>query len=306
MVIRKSFFAGSWYPHSHEGLTNLLDRCFTNKEFGPGEMPKCLNLNKRTIIGGVSPHAGIEISGSCAAFTFLHLFKEKIPDVLIVIGFFHRGIGPNSVLKEGEWETPLGNVKIDNELAEKLLAISKIIVSNDSVFLDIEENSLELLVPFIKYCSGDKEVKILPIKIFSHNFKELEQIASDIVELMNSSSKDIVVVVSSDMSHYNVYNNEQLKTLREIDQIEIDQFLKLEPEKFLKPESYVNQELYDKFEMGERRPSVCGRHAIATLLTIGQKLNINKAKCLKSYNSKDISPGGHPWTVGYFSGILIK
>lgn len=306
MVIRKSFFAGSWYPHNREGLIDLLDRCFTNKEFGPGERPKSLNSEKRTIIGGVSPHAGMEISGSCAAFTFLNLFKEKIPDVVIVIGFFHRGVGPNSVMKEGAWNTPLGDIKIDNELAEKLLSISKIIVPNDSVFLGIQENSLELLIPFIQYCAEGKDVKILPIKIISHSFKDIEQIASDIVELINGSSKDIVVVVSSDMSHYNVYNDEQLKTLREIDQTEINQFLKLVPEQALHPENYVKQELYNKFEIGERRPSVCGRHTITTLLAIGQKLGIKELKFLKYYNSKDISPGRHPWTVGYFSGILIK
>lgn len=306
MVLRKTEYAGSWYPRTREELNNLLKKCFSTSEFGPRELPTCLNQDRRTIFGGVSPHAGMQISGPCAAYTFLNLFKEKIPDVVIVIGFYHRETGPNALLEEGEWETPLGNLKIDEQSSQKLLSITNTIVSEKSVFLRTTENSLELLMPFIKYCAGEKEVKILPIKIISHNFEQLDQIAADVADLIKSSPKDIVIVVSSDMSHYNIYDNEQLQTLKKIDQIEIDQFLKLNPEKFLKPETYVDRNLYNKFRSGENRPSVCGRHTIATLLSIGNKLNVEKAVCLKSYNSKDIFPNGNPWTVGYFSGILIK
>ena len=75
MVFRKAEYAGSWYKRN--GLTEALDRYFLDKHFGPGEKPNTLNLEARTIFGGVSPHAGHEYSGPCAAWTYFNLFKEQ-------------------------------------------------------------------------------------------------------------------------------------------------------------------------------------------------------------------------------------
>ncbi len=227
-----------------------------------------------------------------------------MPDTIIVIGFHHRQSYGNVLFEKGEWETPLGNLIIDDELSHQILSSTEILKSDDNAFLRTDENSVELQMPFIKYCAGERDVKILPIKLSSHNHKELDKIADDISTAIKSLNKDIIVVASSDMSHYNVNNKDQLDTLREIDKHNIKFFLNLEEEKILDADKYIDSNLYDKFNM--KRPSVCGTHTIATLILICKKLNANKTKCLKYYNSKDISPGGHAWTVGYFSGIISK
>ncbi|MHA1488067.1 MAG: AmmeMemoRadiSam system protein B, partial [Promethearchaeota archaeon] len=105
MGIRKASHAGSWYPKNREDLIRDLEYSFSESEFGPGLLPETLHQDTRTIIGGVSPHAGYAFSGRCAAHTYLNLFKEKIPDTVIILGTDHVGYGKVALLADGAWET---------------------------------------------------------------------------------------------------------------------------------------------------------------------------------------------------------
>jgi AmmeMemoRadiSam system protein B len=134
----------------------------------------------------------------------------------------------------------------------------------------------------------------------------METISNEISTAMNGIDKDIILVASSDMSHYDIFNESQMKTLKEIDLTVISQFLTFKPENILNPENFVSKELYDQFRADQRGPSICGRQTIATLVSIGKNMNAKESKLLKYYASKDISPGGGTWTVGYFSGIIIR
>ena len=292
MVFRKAQYAGSWYRGNRKGLTEALDSYFEDRNFGPGGRPQTLNLESRTIIGGVSPHAGHEYSGPCAAFTYFNLFKEKIPDTVIILGTDHRGYRNIALFEDGEWETPLGNLKVDNELSKKILENSNIIISDNSAFL-IGEHNIEIQLPFIKYCAQDKDLKIVTIKITPRiNFKIMDEISSDIANAINSTDKDVVIVASSDMSHEYVHSEEQLKKFKEIDQAEINGFEKLNPNEALD---------------AALKTSVCGPQTITTLILIGKKLHppASKGKLLKYYTSSE-KTGTFDYCVGYFSGIIIK
>ena len=307
MIERKAFFAGHWYSHNKEDLMRDLERHFQNEIFGPGELPKSQYKDSRTVIGGVSPHAGYAYSGPCAAHTYLTLFKERIPDTIIILGTHHHYYTKVGLMEKGEWKTPLGNLKIDQELSALILNHAKIITEDTSGFTNYQEHNIEIQLPFIKYCAGENEVKILPIKITNHiNRKEMETISSEIVNAINMSNKDIVLVASSDMSHYDISNELQLKTLKKIDQTVIDQFLNFKPENILTPQKIVAEEDYGQFRADQRGPSICGRQTIATLVSIGKNMKATQSKLLKYYCSKDISPGPGTWTVGYFSGIVAK
>ncbi|MFX1236472.1 MAG: AmmeMemoRadiSam system protein B [Promethearchaeota archaeon] len=303
MVIRKAKLAGSWYSGSKERLKKDIEQCFLNKEFGPGSLPSPQENNERKIIGAVSPHAGYRFSGPCAAYSYFNIFKENTPDTIIVIGFYHRGMGPDAFLRKGEWETPLGNLSIDEDFTDELINNSKVIVPNERVFINSDENSIELQMPFIKFCAGKKDTKVVPIKITSHDYDNIELIASDIANAIKKLKKNISIISSSDMSHYNIFNEEQLNILKEIDNTEITQFRNMDGKKFLDPISYISKKLYNTFSMGGG-PTVCGRHTIATLMLTCKKLDALNAKCLKYYTSKDIEYSTSPWTVGYFSGAI--
>jgi len=307
MIERKAIFAGHWYSHNKDDLKHDLERHFKNETFGPGVLPKSQNKESRTIIGGVSPHAGYAYSGPCAAHTYYNLFKERIPDTIIILGTHHHYYSKVGLMPKGMWNTPLGNLEIDNEVADLILDNAKIITEDTSAFLNYQEHNIEIQLPFIKFCAGENNVKILPIKITNHiSRKEMEIISNEISTVINEVDKDIILVASSDMSHYDINNDMQLKTMKKIDLTVIDQFLTFKPENILNPEKVILKEDYGQFRADQRGSSICGRQTIATLVAIGNNMKAKQSKLLKYYASKDISPGDGTWTVGYFSGIVIK
>jgi AmmeMemoRadiSam system protein B len=294
-MVRRASHAGSWYRGTKKSLMEALNGYFTDEKFGPNEKLVVMNKDERSIIGGVSPHAGMDYSGSCAACTYLNLFKEKIPDTVIILGTDHYGYHKIALMSKGEWETPLGNLSIDEELAEKILENSSIIESDDSLFEGFpaeQEHNIEIQLPFIKYCSLDKEVKIVPIKIAgTRDFKILDQIAKDITNAINSLDKDIVIVASSDMSHKQVANSTQLSKFKEIDLAVIEEFKNLNPSKTLE---------------NALKTSICGPQTITTLMLIAQNLNATKGELLKYYTSSEKTKSIGGYCVGYFSGVLMK
>ena len=289
-VIRRMALAGSWYPYTGEAIQKKMNKFLNDNKFGPAERYDSSKMSERSIIGGVSPHAGMDYSGPCAIHTYLNIFKEKIPDTFIILGFDHRQIVKDSLLEEGEWETPLGNLPIDNELADKILKISNVIVADKSAFIGRDENSLELQMPFIKFFAGKNNVKIVPVKISSHDYKTIDLISEDIARVIKSSKKDIVVVASSDLYHENVNDKEDLRKFKEKDEKVIEDFVNLKPENIL--------------SLG-RRASVCGQHTISTLLQISNKLGAKEGKLLKHYTSAEVAQK-FGYCVGYFSGIIYK
>ena len=294
MVIRRATHAGSWYPGSKKGLLEALKGYFMDTEFGPNEEPKSLNKEKRTIIGGVSPHAGMEYSGPCAAFTYLNVFKEKIPDTVLILGTDHIGQNKIALMVKGEWETPLGNLKIDEELSNKILEESKLIKEDNSVFTGFseQEHNIEIQLPFIKYCSMDKDVKIVPLKIaVTRDFKTLNEISDDIANAISQMDKDIVIIASSDMSHKQVNDSMQLQIFKEIDLAVIEEFIHLNPKKTLEAAS---------------KTTICGPQTITTLMLTSRKLNANKGEKLKYYTSSERTGRIGGYCVGYFSGVIIK
>ena len=293
LVIRKASHAGSWYPRKREVLIKDLEAAFSDDKFGPGRLPESLNLESRTILGGISPHAGYAFSGRCAAFTYLNLFKEKIPDTVIILGTDHVGYGRVALLGDGAWETPIGSLGIDIELSQKILETSTIIIDDSSAFTGFmeQEHNIEIQLPFIKYCSKDKDVKIVTIKVGGKkDYITFETIANDIAKSIEALNKDVVIVASSDMSHKNVSNIEQLDQFKKIDREVINAFVEFDPKKTL---------------LAASQTTVCGAQTITILMLICKQLNCNNGKLLKYYTSTDVR-GEFGYCVGYFSGILMK
>ncbi|TKJ24266.1 MAG: AmmeMemoRadiSam system protein B [Promethearchaeota archaeon Loki_b32] len=294
MVTRQAIVAGHFYPRYKPDLLKIIKDSFLDKEFGPGEEFKTLNKDERTIIGGVSPHAGYIYSGCAAAYTFLNLFKEKIPDTIIILGTDHIGYGKIALMSEGEWETPLGNISIDKELSERILDNSNKIINDESAFIGHpfgREHNIEVQLPFIKYCAQEKSVKFIPIKVAVKDFNVLSIISNDIAKSIESYDKDVVIVASSDMTHKEIYDTKQLVKFKERDQQVIEAFVNMNPEKTLETAS---------------KTTVCGSQTITSLLMICKNLNASKGKLLKYYTSSEKTGNISGYCVGYFSGVLMK
>ena len=106
-MARNATVAGRFYPSTRSALWGEVERFTAN------------NVPKEEVIGVVSPHAGYMYSGLVAGTTFS---RVKIKDTCVILGPNHTGQGsPASIMVGGSWETPLGEVEIDSDLAMQIL-----------------------------------------------------------------------------------------------------------------------------------------------------------------------------------------
>ena len=117
--LRKPSVAGQFYDAGEENLKQSIEDCFLDDR-GPQTLPK-ISQGSKKIRGLVVPHAGYIYSGAIAAHSYNLLLNNGFADTFIILGPNHTGLGPGiSVMTEGSWLTPLGNVPINEKLSKLL------------------------------------------------------------------------------------------------------------------------------------------------------------------------------------------
>jgi AmmeMemoRadiSam system protein B len=280
--LRRPAVAGSFYAGDSKSLNIQIENCFLN-HIGPGKIPKTNLKKQNNIIGLVSPHAGYMYSGPVAACGFYKIALDGKPDTIIILGPNHRGFGQDiSMMTKGSWKTPLGELEIDTEIAEKILNNSKIIKSDYKAHQ--YEHSIEVQLPFIQYIF-DQGIKFIPICMTRQDINTDIEIARSI-----SSSvvdKNVLIIASSDFTHY-----EPQEYAKNADKQAINAILEFNPKK-----------LYDKIY--RENLTMCGPGPITVMLIICQTLGAKKAELLKYATSGDVS-GMVDQVVGYASIAVYK
>jgi AmmeMemoRadiSam system protein B len=185
---RKPDFAGSWYPSKESECRKLIE------EFSRGAIP--CPATGRKAVGGIVPHAGWFYSGRIACNVIKCLKGDAPPDTMVVFGkHLHPG-SRNSIMKEGRWATPIGELEIDQELAEELLDGLSFVVETDAHHE--QDNTIELQLPFIKHFFP--EVKILPIGV-PPTMASLK-IGKRLGEIAETMGRKILILGSTDLTHY--------------------------------------------------------------------------------------------------------
>ncbi len=179
-MVRRPVVAGSFYPGNKSSLVKELS------QFIP------LVSEKKKVIGLISPHAGYVYSGGCAGKGFGSI---DVPDRIIILGVNHRGMGHSFAVDGSDhWNTPLGDIQVDKELAEKLVEGSDIFRIDSSA--GAIEHSLEVQVPFIQYINP--EARILPITISSMDLDMLLAGGQEIGRLVQRREDDLIVAYLRD------------------------------------------------------------------------------------------------------------
>ncbi|MGQ0796143.1 MAG: AmmeMemoRadiSam system protein B [Nitrosopumilaceae archaeon] len=274
MQIRTPAVAGMFYPKETHELKSAIHDCFLH-DFGPGKTPPA--ENNEEILGVICPHAGYMYSGSVATNSFYHISSQK-PELVIVIGPNHWGIGCNvAAMKDGQWQTPLGNVEVDTESAIKLHELSKIVELD--FFSHTKDHSLEVQIPMLQETYSHK-FKILPIILIDQGRNTAKEIGTAIAKI--AKMKKTIIIGSSDFTHYeeNSYAYKQDKML-------IEPILDLDVDKF-----------YSVFQ--ENQISACGYGAIASTMVACKELGASKGTLLKYATSGDVA-GDKSSVVGYAS-----
>jgi AmmeMemoRadiSam system protein B/AmmeMemoRadiSam system protein A len=267
-MIRKPIAAGKYYPDSSSQIRAMIDSFIDKK------------AEKEEVIGLVVPHAGYIYSGAVAGAVLSHI---KFKDTFVVLGPNHTGRGqPFSIMTEGTWETPLGEVQIDSELARKLVSMSHYL--KEDRLAHEYEHSIEVQIPFLQYFKAD--VKIVPIILSTGDGEICKGIGRDIGRALRELKKEAVILASSDMNHY-----ESQKVTQKKDRQAIDAILNLDPDELLK-------------RVEEQNITMCGYAPAIVMLSAAMELGAGKAELVKYQTSGDVL-GDYEAVVGY-AGIIVK
>jgi len=272
---RQPVAAGRFYPADKEILTKDLSRLFESCKKTPG------NWNVRAII---SPHAGYMYSGKIAAAAFSIIPKNAVYKNIFIIGSSHvMYFDGASVYNAGDFITPLGKVKVNKEIADKLILNNK--VFNFPTNAHLQEHSIEVQLPLVQYYFKDKTM-IVPVIIGTDNERTVKKIAE---ALQPWFTPENLFIISSDFSHYPSY-----KDAVETDSITATSILSANPQTFLN----TLRKNTSKHVPG-LATSMCGWTSGLTLLYLAEGNNNLEFKLIDYCNSGDSPNIGKDEVVGY-------
>ncbi len=264
---RKPTVSGLFYPGDKREILAWMEENFA-------KTPISLYDAK----GIMTPHAGYIYSGEVAAKVYSSI---KIPDVAIIMGPNHTGLGKRaSIMTEGYWDMPLGSVKIEENLAKDILNSSKVL--EDDIYAHLKEHSVEVQVPFLQYLNS--EIRIVPIVLSILSFDEILEISEAIVKAVKSFSETILIIASSDMSHY-----VPSYIAKEKDNLAIDRIISLDGNGLLRT-------------VAENDISMCGYIPTSIMIEATKRLGAKQGKLIAYSNSGEVS--GEEPVVGY-AGIVL-
>lgn len=274
-TIRRPQVAAQFYEGDAEALKAQISSCFLNS-FGPKKLPQVnFHMHPRNIVGLVCPHAGYLYSGPVAASAYYDLAIDGKPDTVVLLGPNHTGYGSAlSIMREGVWRTPLGDVEVDSGLADAILRETSIVDVDELAHR--YEHSLEVQLPFLQFLYGSA-FKIVPICYLMQDYDSAVEVGRALTEALDATNT--VVIASSDMTHY-----EPAKAAAAKDQAALKAVTDMDAKRF-----------YETVET--QNITACGYAPITSLITYGVGVNA-KAELLSYHNSGDVT-GDYSSVVGY-------
>jgi AmmeMemoRadiSam system protein B len=267
--LRMPAVAGRFYP----GTPQDLEREVTGYLSGSPHPEKA--------IGAVMPHAGYIYSGAVAGETAAAI---KIPRDVIVLGPNHTGLGAAvSVFPGGHWQMPFGDVPVNESLARQIIDESELPVSDE--IAHAKEHSLEVILPFLYY-GGGEDLSFVPVTLSTISRDECRALGSALSRIIASRDEEILIVSSSDMTHYESHDSAKAK-----DSDAIARILDMDPDGLIEVVS-------------RRRITMCGIIPTAVMLYAAIALGATQARLVRYATSGEVS-GDYDQVVGY-AGIIVN
>jgi AmmeMemoRadiSam system protein B len=269
-TLRHPAVAGRFYPHDRASLRDEAGAYLTDVQ----------SRGPIRVLGCIAPHAGYMYSGHVAGAVFA---RTEVPQCCIVLCPNHTGMGPAlSIMSEGAWETPLGNVPIDTTLAASLKQRFPALQEDSAAHR--AEHAAEVELPFLQLRQPD--LRFVPIALGTRQFATLTQLGHAIADVIAAQEQAVLIVASSDMNHY-----ESDAVTRSKDHQAIERILVLDPEG-----------LHDV--VTQQDISMCGLGPAVTMLTAARRLGAKSAELVKYATSADVS-GDREKVVGY-AGVVVR
>lgn len=276
MKLRQSAVAGMFYAGTARELEKQIERCYEH-ELGPGVIPRANSSGPREIVAVVVPHAGYDYSGPVAAHAYKQLADDGVCATAVILGPNHTGYGyPVSLWAGAAWKTPLGDVEIDQELAQSFLGGA---IRADAA-AHIHEHSIEVQLPWLQHIY--RSVRIVPIAMLAQDIETARVVG----EAVARAGDDTVIIASSDFTHY-----EPHPIAVEKDSALIEAIVALDEE-----------ELYRRCEKLDC--TMCGYGPVAAAIVAAKRRKAREASLLKYATSGETS-GDFSRVVGY-GAIVIR
>jgi len=270
--VRRPAVAGRFYPGNPNDLLAEV-RAYLAQSISNEQAPL-------PAVGCIAPHAGYMYSGHVAGAVFA---RVEIPERCVVLCPNHTGVGHAlSIMSEGAWKTPLGDVEIDTQIAQALKDRFPALLEDASAHR--AEHAVEVELPFLQACQS--ELKFVPIAVGTGKFELLEELGQALADVIGRQNNRVLIVASSDMNHY-----EPDPVTRAKDHRAIERILLLDA-----------RGLYDV--VTEQNISMCGFGPAVALLTAAKRLGAKSAELVKYATSADVS-GDRNMAVGY-AGMLVR
>ncbi len=265
--VRQPAVAGGFYPASRDELRGMIDGFLSR-------------VQEERIEGRVyailCPHAGYQFSGQVAAYSFKQLADRHYDTVIIIGPSHHYWVDGASV---GDWdyyETPLGKVKVDRKLAKKIRDYNQKLVFSPAAHE--REHSVEVEVPFLQRVL--KGFQLVPIVMGKPTLENCHILSQAILRAIGD--RRVLLVASSDMSHYPSYEN-----ARQVDEQTLSAIGSLDPERVFRSDREILSQGVPNLEC-----TLCGLGPVATVMMVAKEMGAEKAKVLHYANSGDVAVKG--------------
>jgi AmmeMemoRadiSam system protein B/AmmeMemoRadiSam system protein A len=270
-MIKEPNVAGGFYSADPKELSDSID----NFEGSTGAVP-----TDRKVEIAIAPHAGYPYSGPVAAYTFKAIARNHYKTVVIIGPSHYFPFEGISVWPRGGFKTPLGIVPVDEDFAQALLKENPKFQFLPQVFE--REHSIEVELPFLQ--KTFEGVRIVPILMGDPDSQVCHDLAVALDKLIGQRN-DVLVLISSDMSHYYTYD-----VANSMDALTLQAIKEIDPKKFF--QGCIS-----------RKMEMCGFVPVTTALILAHLRGIQHVEVLKHANSGDTS-GDKSRVVGYSSVIF--
>ncbi len=274
--------AGTFYAETEGELRTQIQNSFLHP-LGPGTMPS-VPANKETgLVGLIVPHAGYTYSGPVAAHSYAKLASSGPRATIVILGPNHTGYGSGvSTMTNVEWSTPLGEVEVDGNLAEKIVKNSGLIDVEDKAHR--YEHSIEVQLPFLQFIYP-RRFRFVPICMMLQDLETSRDVGEAVARA--ASDQDVVVIASSDWTHYEPHERAVAKDLEVLKVA-----LSMDEAKF-----------HNVVE--ERMVSACGYGPVTAMIHATKVLGAKNAQLLTYKTSGDVT-GDKRAVVGYAAATFSK
>lgn len=286
--MRKASHAGSWYTNKGSQLDRQLGEWLEAVDAASVHSPA------RAII---APHAGYSYSGPTAAFAYRQVDPSRVKRVFVLGPSHHVYLEGCALTKQRTYETPLGELRIDQDVTAELSKTGKFEVMSKSV--DEDEHSIEMHLPYIAKVMQGHDFTVVPVLVGNLSVAREQEYGALFAPYL--ADPESLFVISSDFCHwgkrfrYNYVDSSCQRIFESIEKVDRRGMQLIEEQDAPGFAAYLEQ----------TQNTICGRHPIGVLLNAAQALAEPKSIKFLAYAQSSQCQNAGDSSVSYASASLV-